>query len=544
MRAYLELVLGIDEYEIQPLENLKLFSLSTGTTISSSTSIDQTYIDSNPGHYTIEGWTVENPVTISIVSNLTITSIDTYFIINSDYITIYSDTEQGYIININDVLLYGGLVLNSINSNILIDGITIKGSNSTLNPGAGWIAGASFGVNSSNILIQNCSNYLPIAINSGGIVGSNSFVFTSLCNNYGELLVNPNILSNGNYDASRSGGIYGKLSKGNCDKCTNYGEINGTVSGGIVATTNQTFNITNCKNNGIINGFASAGIIATVYQNTTLDNTLNIENCLNSVYGNINGSNSAGIIYSNFNVITSIINCENDAIMSNVCSGIINQISSLNEENPNNYTLIKSCTNYGNLNGSYTGGIIRSSKLVNIESCTNYGNIEGGFNSGGIVSSFSQTTTNILSCSNNGNVSGVLVGGIFGPSCEGTANNCSNDGEISGKDAGGIVGQDSLVNLTDCTNSGNITGEGAGGIYGAGCGESVILENCINNGEVSGNNSGGIFGSWCAGTAQNCTNAGSITGISAGGIYGEFSTGTSVNSINNGNLYGVNTRSI
>jgi hypothetical protein len=55
MRAYLELVLGIDEYEIQPLENLKLFSLSTGTTISSSTSIDQTYIDSNPGHYTIEG---------------------------------------------------------------------------------------------------------------------------------------------------------------------------------------------------------------------------------------------------------------------------------------------------------------------------------------------------------------------------------------------------------------------------------------------------------------------------------------------------------
>ena len=545
-------ILEIDENEneIQPLGNLRLFSVSSGTTISSSTSIDQTYIDTNPGPYTLEGGTVDNILTISIVSNLTITSIDTYFIINSDYIIIKSDTTKSFVISINDVLLYGGLVLNSNNSNVLIDDIIIKGSNSTLNPGAGWIAGASFGVNSSNILIQNCSNYLPISFNSGGIVGRDSKVFTSLCNNYGELLVNPIILSTGLRDNSRSGGIYGRDCEGNCNKCTNNGIINGNRSGGIIGSTNQTFNITNCSNNGAINGATSAGIIAQVFQNATLDNVLNIENCINFKFGNYNinngnitGSGSAGIIFSIFNVSTTIINCENQGTISDLSAGIVNQIIKPSN-NPDNYTLIKSCRNYGKLFGSQTGGIVRYSTLVNIESCSNYGNIECDFFAGGIVYLSPNTTTNILNCNNEGIISGRKSGGIFGFQSQGTATNCTNNGEVSAQNSGGIVGPNSLVNVINCTNSGNITGEGAGGIYGAGCGQSVIVDNSINNGEISGNNAGGIFGAWCPGTAKNCTNAGSITGVSSGGIFGEFSTGSAVDCVNNGKIDGYNARSI
>lgn len=553
MRANLELICNMDEEEneIKPLENLRLFSSSSGTTISSSTSINQTYIDSNPGPYTVEGGTEENPVIISIVSDLTITSIDTHFITNSDYITFYSDLKKSYIININDVSLYTGLVVNSSNSDVLIYGITIKGSNSTLNPGSGWIGGTNYGQKGTNNNITDCKNYLDISINSGGIVGSGSTVDVSNSANYGELLVNPIILSTGLRDNSRSGGIYGNLSKGNCNKCTNNGIINGNRSGGIIGSTNQTFNITNCTNYGVINATFSAGIIAQVFQNATLDNVLNIENCNNFKFGNynINNSNitgefSAGIIFSIFNVFTTIINCENQGTISDLSAGIVNQIIKPPSNNPDNYTLIKSCRNYGKLFGSQTGGIVRYSTLANIESCSNYGNIECDFFAGGIVYVSPNTTTNILNCNNEGIISGRKSGGIFGFKSQGTATNCTNNGEVSAENSGGIVGQDSLVNVINCTNSGSISGEGAGGIYGAGCGESVVVENCINNGEVGGNNAGGIFASWSAGTAKNCTNAGSITGVSAGGIYGEFSSGSAINCVNNGNLYGVNTRSI
>ena len=96
------------------------------TTINSSMAFDQTYIDTYPGPYTVEGGTEQNPIIITIGTadpfspfsgggSITITSIDTYFIINSDYVTITNNKgffSNNSVITINNVLLYSGLVHN------------------------------------------------------------------------------------------------------------------------------------------------------------------------------------------------------------------------------------------------------------------------------------------------------------------------------------------------------------------------------------------------------------------------------------------------
>lgn len=500
----------IDEMEqlennSQSSNNLKLLSVSTGTTISSSISIDQSYIDSNPGPYTVEGGSEENPIILSIVSDLIITSVDTCFIINSDFVIIRAEEE--YVININDVSLYGGLVLNASSSNILISNITIKGSNSTLNPGAGWVAGKSFGVNTSNNLIEYCSNYLPISITSGGIVGRDSKVDISNCNNYGELLINPLVYDDGTNYSSNSGGIYGRDCEGNALSCNNYGASNGRFSSGIIGRTNKNFIIKNCANYADMSNYGGAGIVGAFFNDAEYT-TLSISDCINT--GNIKGKYGSGIITANFNTfnVVSITNCKNE----------------------------------GDVTGPYASGI--STQLYNstINSCSNYGNILSLNNSGILLYSLN---TKVIDCKNSGSILGSLSAGIISVVIsESFAIKCSNDGEVAGKDSGGILGPNASGDCINCTNSGSITGEGSGGICGPGCDPSNLMEYCVNNGEISGNNAGGIYGAWCGGTAKNCVNAGSVTGVSAGGIFGEFSNGVSDNCVNNGHLYGVNTRNI
>ena len=520
--------------EPQSVENFRLFSLSSGTTISSSTSIDQSYIDSNPGPYTVEGGSETNLVTIDIVSDLVITSVDTYFIINSDYIIISTDE---YVIYINDVPLYNGLIVNSNSSNILISRLTIKGNNSTLNPGAGWIASSSFGVNCSNNLIQYCNNYLPVSINSGGIVGRDSSVFTVGCNNFGELLKNPLYDYNYNYSAY-SGGIYGRDCEGNADSCNNYGDINGTYSAGIIGQTDKKFNITYCENYGNINNDYSGGILGFFQSNPEFINSLTISDCAN--YGIIKGKRCGGIMFGNIpdsGSIVSIKNCFNDSAVTGqlsggICSQLVNGI-------------IDSCINYPSLKDYGIAGIVVFTLDVIVTKCENWGLITGDYFNSGIVVEAENTI--ISECKNYGAIlsqysAGILLFSFYNTTCK--VIYCSNDGEVSGKDCGGILGRGSLANANGCTNSGSVSGEGSGGICGSGCGQSAVMENCINNGEVCGNNAGGIFGAWCTGTAKNCINAGGVTGVSTGGIFGEFSQGISDNSINNGHLFGVNTRNI
>ena len=99
------------------------------------------------------------------------------------------------VIDINDISSYGGLIINNNNSNIRIDNINIKGSNSSLKDGAGWIAGEGFGIFGSWCVgtAKNC-------INVGSILGIST------------------------------GGIFGEFSKGTSDNSVNYAKVDGVNS--------------------------------------------------------------------------------------------------------------------------------------------------------------------------------------------------------------------------------------------------------------------------------------------------------------------------
>ena len=549
MSTALEFFYKIDEYEYQEnsLENFRLFSFSTGTTITSSTNIDQSYIDSNPGPYTIEGGTESNPIIIEIVSSLIITSVDTYFIIDSDYITINCNPTKGYFININDVLLFKGLVSNLKNSNITINGLTIKGTNSTLNDNAGWIACTEYGVGCTNNKITSCSSYLPIGgFRCGGIIGRNGKADITSCINYGDILLNPNKLSNGNNSNSLSGGICSTGFEGNLSKCINYGAINGFQSAGIIAGTSNNINVTDCNNYGIINGLGSSGIVSGIQKNSNYVTTVTVKNCNNYFSGKIFADRCAGIIFTIGQGVEALVeNCINFADQSgDLCAGIISQIG-YNPNSVKSNVIIDSCINEGNISNR-GAGIVRvcfNNETVKIIKCINNADVSGALSSGIIQYG---DKLEILECYNNGSIITEYCSGIFGfgISDKVIINKCYNDGLILGKNSGGIMGSDALGKVSNCINSGNLIGVGAGGICGPGCAPSVVIDNCINNGAIDGNNAGGIFGAWCTGTAKNCINAGAISGVSAGGIFGEFSNGINVNSINNGTVYGVNSRNI
>lgn len=537
-----------EEEETNTMVQNTPFLLLTGTTITSSTNIDQSYIDSNPGPYTIQGGTESNPIIIEIVSNLIITSIDTYFIIDSDYITINCDSTKGYVININNVLLFKGLVSNLKNSNITINGLTIKGTNSTLNDAAGWIACTEYGVGCTNNKITSCSSYLPIGgIRCGGIIGRNGKADITSCINYGDILLNQNKLSNGNNSNSLSGGICGTGFEGNLSKCINYGAINGAQSAGIIAGTGNNINITDCNNYGIINGFVSAGIASGIQKNSNYVTNVTIKNCNNYFTGKIVGDRCAGIIFTIGQGVEALVeNCINFADQSgDLCAGIISQIG-YNPNSVKSNVIIDSCINEGNISNR-GAGIVRvcfNNETVKIIKCINNGDLLGQYSAG--IMQYGDKLE-ILECYNNGSIISAYCSGIFdfgSFSYNLIINKCYNDGIILGKNSSGIIGNDALGKISNCINAGSVSGEGAGGICGPGCAPSVIIDNCINNGEIDGNNAGGIFGAWCQGTAENCINAGGVTGVSAGGIFGEFSNGTNVNSVNYGNVSGINARSI
>lgn len=544
---------------------LKLYRGVEGTTINSSLIVNQEYIDTNPGPYSIEGGSQENPIIISFSDFLTI-NLNTYFIINCDFVKFTTLDPYSYCpIVINNILSYSGLIHNLNNSVILIENIGIFGENSSLEDGAGWIIGSYFGVNCNNNLIQHCSNNLPIGLYSGGIVGMESKIDVYDCYNNGELLNTVNI--DGYNIASYSGGICGMDCESNIERCFNYGRINGIGSGGIISDMKGiNLTIKDCFNTGDIVGEGSCGIIR------MSESAINIESCNNR--GNITEGGLTGILgyCEDLNNQTNITSCNNYGDLSTyICSGICWYIANGQISESNNYgefgnyhymfgiggqieigNYIK-CKNYTNISAIDCAGISQlSNSLVVVSECENYGNISGEFSSGIIIGrNLDIDNTNsvkAIKCKNYGFISGNNSSGIFitfkGDNFAGIAIDCSNDGEIISANAGGIVSQDSIVNVINCVNTGLISGIGAGGIYGAGCGESVIIENSTNNGAITGANSGGIFGSWCSGTAKDCINAGSVLGISTGGIFGEFSNGTSINSVNNALLIAVNSRNV
>ena len=146
------------------------------------------------------------------------------------------------------------------------------------------------------------------------------------------------------------------------------------------------------------------------------------------------------------------------------------------------------------------GGICGSSYGGTIKGCTNNADVsaEAGRleTAAGIVGRpdfYSDVSVNIISCSNTGNINGTWAGGISGADSTATHVNislCYNEGTITGNTAGGIAA-DGSINAYDlivnCYNAGAVNAVGtramAGGIVGDHSNNTV--KNCHNYGKVT-----------------------------------------------------------
>jgi hypothetical protein len=141
------------------------------STISSSVTINQSDIDN--GTYTwpvtINSSTQENPITLTLGTNIELSGATQYFIIGSEYITINGNNKT---LTISNVTNYPGFVQNGYVSedqstkNTGFNNITIKdlcidsSNNSTLAYYQGWFGQSGFAYNTIQytVNINNCIN--------------------------------------------------------------------------------------------------------------------------------------------------------------------------------------------------------------------------------------------------------------------------------------------------------------------------------------------------------------------------------------------------
>lgn len=475
----------LDKYSVKAdkvQKSLKVKKLKTANTvINKNTEIDQDWLDANPGPYSVQGGSETNIIEISFLENLNVKQ-DTYFMIETDYVNINGN---GFTLNFENISDFVGLVQNEKSSNINVTNIRVNGKNSSLLENSGWILGSNFGTEAENNKVLNCTNYLPITIRSGGIVGNNSKIHAIGCRNNGEFKLD-------NSKLCRSGGIAGINVSGKIEYCYNYSDLEGRAAG-IVHYATKDLDITNCGNYGKLNN-TCAGIIGFVFGEKPKVN---------------------------------ILNCFNIADLDNLSGGIIIGVED------NAQVLIKDCRNWGNCFGRANAGIMQTQVFSNPEAsieitdCTNYGNLNKEFCSGIIYAS--RYNLNINNCVNYGEILNYSSSGInlitYKPHKNIKVENCTNHGNILGKNSGGICTKYAIIKINKCVNNGTVTGTGSGGIFGAGTAKGAIAENCVNNGVVNGVNTGGIFGAWSQGTAKSCKNGGKLIGLSAQPILGYKSTG-------------------
>jgi hypothetical protein len=194
--------------------------IKAATIITSNTSIDQAWINSNSSNLPIE---LNANVTITILENLSFNDVNMYFAIRGTDVTIDGN---GKTITINNVTDYMGFVNNgnylgnnaSAFSGSVVKSIGIISIGSTLNSSCGWIGQQGYG-NGEGFSIINC-------------------------------------YSTGDLINSSSGGILGQAyMNGTISNCYSLGNIIGDFTAGIVASPNFINNrIINCYANGIKTG--------------------------------------------------------------------------------------------------------------------------------------------------------------------------------------------------------------------------------------------------------------------------------------------------
>ena len=354
---------------------------------------------------------------LEFVSDITLTSINDYFICNGNNrigTTSLKTDGSRPIITIDNVINYPGLFQNGTEStdgnSVGIYNLKINAINgSSLVIGGGWIGQAYYGRNSQMCFILNCdSSDSPIGEKCGGIVGSYAAYGTNptdptfpglaigLCSSSGSIgtdaggivgwkagyntnnINNVSLFgcwSNGSISGANAGGIVGNEAGGEkgkvqIAKCYSTGIISGIASGGIVganaglsSSDAGIVTIEASYSNGIISGDDSAGILGGY-----LNGIVTISNCYSS--GDVNISNGGGICgYTETNNLVSITNCYTSGSTATTNGYIMAYLPNVNTSpNPPNWTF---SNNYSEAENSTSGWSTTHAKSTLLDTPTN-----------------------------------------------------------------------------------------------------------------------------------------------------------------------------
>ncbi len=387
---------------------------------------------------------------------------------------------------------------------------------------AGGIAGDAKGE------ILYCTNKAAVTSKgqcTGGIAGYGFALIISECVNEGS------VNSGG---SERTGGIAGAANasagtRGSIANCTNRGAVSGGSKTGGIAGTVSYCNIENSVSSNAVSGNERTGGIA-----GELHSGAGVDSCTNT--GKVTGSTYVGGLTGKQEHSGDVLNSINrgDVKGSGGYVGGITGSAEYNYAAGIGSSIIRYCTNSGDVEGnSHTGGIAGFSN-ANIGDCINRGDVDGGKYTAGIVGITNDGGDTLKDNVNEGNITGTNdVGGICGYQQSSAIVHCHNKGDVKGtQDVGGIIGFNRPIDvgctIKYCINDGDVTATGPqdsettlGGIVGYGNAVSVI--ECGNTGDIEGEgkNAGGIIGYAKGGSITDCYNRGAVYGYRyIGGIVG------------------------
>ena len=496
------------------------------TTINTSTNFDQLNIGVYQWPITIEGGAPNAPIKIKFKSDITFTSADNYFIINTDYVQFDGKCNHIYIANVDN---YMGLIRNGSYdheeniyieafSNIVISNINISSSNSTLvmddeSYGNGWICQAYYGnqatnnfiikskvqgdldenycggfcgeqtaANGGNLVIEDCVYTGTINGEScGGIIGSSA-------NYNGGTIFITRTISNATINTEESGGFLGeyacdcdfiepnfrqmrakKSAKSFLSKLSNSKEISKNITGRKNNKKNLSRDVPTVE--PIVSPID--GVIT--ISGCVFNGTLNVSEDDDSYDGSAGfvGPYSAEPVNSTINIFDSIFNGD---INAPYCAGFIGQSSALF----GTVNLVSNVYNgniYLNGNSAFSGGFIGMNTAV-------FG------------------SASVQNCRFNGYINQPFSGGIIAPFCLSVYDGFDEDNEYEFDSPTGNIF------LSGCSMTGIIDGEYIGGIVGGYLGfiyydndedfnnvnnGTFLMENCIFAGEIAGLYSAGLI---------------------------------------------------
>ncbi len=350
-----------------------------GSTISSSTVLNNTILNSLNWPITISGGTSSNPIIITFSSDITLQGAEKYFVIGGGYVIIdginQNDKFSKYKINIQSTTNYPGFVQNGTESiqgfpSVIIKNLIINSDSSTLALGGGWFAQSYFANGAFANNISDCECYADLDNdNCGGIVGSYGGY------SQGTLLIT-NCVHMGNVVGNGSGGIVGYGSSSNyipiialpetiIQNSYHIGPISGNNSGGIFGSFCSGFCF-NCYSIGNITGTGSGGIAGQAFGTDavkTNQSNLSVIN-FNYMIGNISSNSSGTICGSNSSNEVQIYNCYlNGTSVSNSAIGLPGQAIISNFYLTNNWidlqakNILQGCPIYNSKTGKLVNPI-------------------------------------------------------------------------------------------------------------------------------------------------------------------------------------------